>query len=118
MVHTIIIILIIIAAILLGLVVLMQNSKGGGLTETFAASSQVMGVRKTTDFMEKLTWGLAISIVVLCFLSSMIAGSRTGNDTVKSSKGTQAQSTTGIPVPEDQMPTADPTHETGPVVEE
>jgi len=57
-------ILIIIAAILLILVVLVQNSKGGGLAANFASSNQVMGVRKTTDFLEKATWSLAISMVV------------------------------------------------------
>ena len=70
-----IIVLIVIAAFLLGLVVLMQNSKGGGLSSTFASSSQFMGVRKTADFLEKATWGLAIGIVVLCFVSNFFVSS-------------------------------------------
>lgn len=64
-------ILIIIASILLILIVLVQNSKGGGLASNFAASNQVMGVRKTTDFLEKTTWGLAIALVVLCLVSTL-----------------------------------------------
>lgn len=64
-------VLIIIASILIILVVLVQNSKGGGLSSTFAASNQIMGVRKTTDFLEKATWGLAIALVVLCLASSL-----------------------------------------------
>lgn len=73
--YTFLIVLIVLAALLLGLVVLMQNSKGGGLSSTFASSSQFMGVRKTADFLEKATWGLAIGIVVLCFVSSFFASS-------------------------------------------
>ncbi|MEP7170047.1 MAG: preprotein translocase subunit SecG [Bacteroidota bacterium] len=61
---------IIIASILLALVVLVQNSKGGGLASGFSASNQVMGVRKTTDFLEKFTWGLATTVIVLCILGA------------------------------------------------
>lgn len=63
-------VLIIIACILLVLVVLVQNSKGGGLASGFAASGQVMGVRKTADFLEKLTWGLAIGVIALSLLAN------------------------------------------------
>lgn len=58
-------ILILLAAILLILVVVIQNSKGGGLASGFAASNQIMGVRKTTDFLEKTTWWLAGLIALL-----------------------------------------------------
>jgi len=58
-------ILIVIASILLTLLVLVQNSKGGGLSAGFSSSNQIMGVRKTTDFLEKATWGLVIFVVVL-----------------------------------------------------
>ncbi|MBL7883533.1 MAG: preprotein translocase subunit SecG, partial [Bacteroidia bacterium] len=58
-------VIIIIVSILLILVVLVQNSKGGGLASTFSSSNQVMGVRKTADFLEKATWTLAISLLVL-----------------------------------------------------
>ena len=51
--YSLVSVLIIIACILLILVVLVQNSKGGGLASNFSASSQVMGVRKTADFLEK-----------------------------------------------------------------
>ena len=65
-------VLIMIAAILLALVVLIQNGKGGGLAANFASQNQVMGVRKTTDFLEKATWTLAIALVVLCLASSAL----------------------------------------------
>jgi preprotein translocase subunit SecG len=59
-------ILILICAALLVLIVLVQNSKGGGLASGFSSSNQVLGVRKTTDFLEKATWTLAIAVIVLC----------------------------------------------------
>lgn len=70
--YTIFIILIIIVCILLGLVVLVQNSKGGGLASNFSSNNQIMGVRKTTDFLERATWGLAIALVVLSIGSTFI----------------------------------------------
>ena len=64
------IVLIVLASILMCFIVLVQNSKGGGLASSFASSNQIMGVRKTTDFIEKLTWGLAIFMVVVSILTS------------------------------------------------
>ncbi len=64
--------LIILVSILLILVVLVQNSKGGGLSSTFASSNQVMGVRKTTDFLEKSTWVLVACLVVLCLFATVM----------------------------------------------
>lgn len=55
----------ILAALLLIGVVLIQKSKGGGLSSTFAGSNQIMGVRRTNNFIEKVTWTLAASILVL-----------------------------------------------------
>ena len=66
------IVLIVVAALLLCFVVLIQNSKGGGLASSFASSNQIMGVRKTTDFIEKLTWGLAAFIVVVSIASAYV----------------------------------------------
>jgi len=58
-------ILIFIVCILMILIVLAQNSKGGGLTSTFSGGNQVMGVKKTGDFLEKATWTLAIALLIL-----------------------------------------------------
>jgi preprotein translocase subunit SecG len=63
-------VLIVLVAILLVFIVVIQNSKGGGLAAGFSSSNQVMGVRKTTDFLEKATWWLAGTMVVLCIVSS------------------------------------------------
>lgn len=62
----------IIVAILLTLIILVQNSKGGGLASNFASTGQMMGVRKTTDFLEKATWTLAGIILVLAFVAVMV----------------------------------------------
>ena len=66
------VVLMVLAAILMCFVVLVQNSKGGGLSSSFASSNQIMGVRKTTDFIEKLTWGLAIFMVVVSIATSYV----------------------------------------------
>ncbi len=65
-------VLILITCILLVLIVLVQNAKGGGLASNFSSSSQVMGVRKTTDFLEKATWTLAIVLLVLTLTSTFV----------------------------------------------
>lgn len=88
----ILVILIIIASIALGFVVLIQDSKGGGLASNFAGSNQIMGVRKTTDLIEKVTWGLAIAILVLC-LSCAFITKKEFNDRY-SGRATQTEQTT------------------------
>ena len=69
--YTLVVILILIVSVLLGLIVLVQNSKGGGLVSNFGGANQMMGVRQTTDFLEKATWTLAGILVVLCLISSI-----------------------------------------------
>ncbi|MDO8930150.1 MAG: preprotein translocase subunit SecG [Bacteroidota bacterium] len=66
--YTLITVLLFITCILLILIVLVQNSKGGGLASNFQASNQVMGVRKTTDFLEKATWALAGALLFLSII--------------------------------------------------
>lgn len=62
------IVLTIMVAILLTCVVLIQKSKGGGLSSTFAGSNQIMGVRRTNNFIEKVTWTLAGALALLSVL--------------------------------------------------
>ncbi len=69
--YTLVVILILIVSVLLGLIVLVQNSKGGGLVSNFGGANQMMGVRQTTDFLEKATWTLGAILVVLCLISSI-----------------------------------------------
>ena len=79
--YSIIVGLIIFVAVLLILVVLVQNSKGGGLSSQFGgnSSNQFMGVQKTNDLLEKVTWTLAISIVLLTMLSNLFISSSESN---------------------------------------
>ena len=72
------VILIIIVCVILSLIVLVQNPKGGGLSGNIAGfSNQFMGVKQTTDVLEKGTWIFAGVIVVLCIASTLfISGAR------------------------------------------
>lgn len=67
-----IVLLIVVVCILLALVILVQNPKGGGLATGFQGASQVGGVQKTADFLEKSTWYLVVVLFVLCLFSSTI----------------------------------------------
>ena len=63
--------LIIICSVLLVLIILIQNPKGGGLASSFGGgASQMMGAKQTTDFLEKATWTLAITLISLSLLSN------------------------------------------------
>ena len=70
MLYTLCIILILVASILIILAVLFQNPKSG-MAANFGASNQVMGVRQTSDFLEKFTWTMAVVIVVLSLLATL-----------------------------------------------
>lgn len=70
--YTVITVFIVIICLLLALVVLVQNSKGGGLASGFSSSNQIMGVRKTSDVLEKLTWGLVIALMVFSVTGTML----------------------------------------------
>lgn len=84
--YTVLVILILVVSVLLGLVVLVQNSKGGGLISNFGGANQMMGVRQTTDFLEKATWTMAIILVVLCLMSSMSIPKNVGSGNVQDSQ--------------------------------
>jgi preprotein translocase subunit SecG len=66
------VILIILACVILGLIILVQNPKGGGLAGNVGGfSNQLMGVKQTTDVLEKGTWALAIVVGLLCIFSAV-----------------------------------------------
>ncbi len=77
-----VLILILISAGLLILVVLAQNPKGGGLSSQFGGSgaSNIIGVKKTSDLLEKLTWGFAIAIVVLSLGSKTLMNGQSNTE--------------------------------------
>jgi len=70
--------LVLVICVLLVLIILAQNSKGGGLSSQFggSATSQIMGVKRTGDLLEKLTWGFAIAILVLSLGANKIIDKR------------------------------------------
>ena len=76
--YLLLIILMLIVSVLMCFIVLIQNSKGGGLASGFSSSNQIMGVRKTTDFLEKATWTLAAVMVVFSIVSAYTIPSSTG----------------------------------------
>ena len=80
--YPVLIILIVVAAILMIGIVLIQESKGGGLSSSFAGYNQVAGVRKTTDFIEKATWGLAAAMVIISVICAWVAPTATADQSV------------------------------------
>lgn len=73
--YTAISIITILVCIFLIIIVLVQNSKGGGLAQNFAGQQQILGVRKTADFLEKATWTCAAVVLLLSFVSVKIISS-------------------------------------------
>ena len=80
--YTLLVILIVIAALLMIGIVLIQESKGGGLASNFSSYNQIGGVRKTTDFIEKTTWGLAAAMVVISVCCAYVAPQATTGTSV------------------------------------
>ena len=70
-------VLIALVCVLLMGAVLIQNPKGGAVDSTFGGSqaNQMFGAAKSTDFIEKVTWYLAIALFALCIITSLIADS-------------------------------------------
>lgn len=96
-------ILVLLASVLLAFVVLVQNPKGGGLSGNIAGfSTQFMGVKQTTDVLEKGTWIFAAIIGVLCLLSSLFISQETSSgrsslDQVPTRQQQQAPATQPLP---------------------
>ncbi|MBR0273315.1 MAG: preprotein translocase subunit SecG [Bacteroidaceae bacterium] len=111
--YTLLVILVVIASVFMCLIVLIQESKGGGLASGFASGNQVMGVRKTTDVIEKLTWGLAAAMVIFSVASVYFIPSAASDASVMEDIAIEQQATAptnlpGIPAAEVQeAPAAD-----------
>jgi preprotein translocase subunit SecG len=74
------VILLIIACAILGLIILVQNPKGGGLASNVGGfSNQLMGVKQTTDVLEKGTWVLAVVVGLLCLFSAVFVPKANGS---------------------------------------
>ncbi|PKP22414.1 MAG: preprotein translocase subunit SecG [Bacteroidetes bacterium HGW-Bacteroidetes-21] len=103
-------VLIIICSILLVIAVLLQNSKGGGLVSGMGSTTQMMGVRRAADFLEKATWYMAIALLVLSVIASMSIDRGTVEDPTKSKLEEQINMTQE-PSNNANFPTEAPTEE-------
>ena len=101
-------ILIILVSIILGLIVLIQNPKGGGLTGTLGGfGNQLMGVKQTTDVLEKGTWVFAAVLGMLCLMSNAFIpkeGSSSKNDELLKGVSTSPQQKSRTPANTTPLP--------------
>lgn len=97
--YTLFVILIVIAAIMMIAIVLIQESKGGGLSTGFAGGNAVLGVRKTTDFIEKATWTLAGAMVVLSVICAYVAPTALSEQSVIEKAATEQSATNPTNLP-------------------
>ncbi len=97
--YTLFVILAVITAILLAIVVLIQESKGGGLASNVSGANSVLGVRKTTDFVEKATWTLAALLVVFSVATSFFMHEDTSFDVTSIKEAAPAQPQMPAPAP-------------------
>lgn len=108
--YIVIIVLTVIASILMIGVVLIQKSKGGGLSSQFGGANQVMGVRRTNDFIEKTTWWLAGIIAVLAVLGvffmprNVVENSRVVPQTTEQTMPANFNTDVATPIAVDQAP--------------
>ena len=93
MIYFLFVIFIVIASLLMIGIVLIQESKGGGLASNFSSSNAIMGVRKTTDFIEKATWGLAIAMVFFSIVCAYVAPVSSTESSVMEKAATETQNT-------------------------
>lgn len=120
MMYVFITIVIIIIGVLLGLIVLIQNPKGGGLSGSFGGvGQQLLGARRSSDVIEKLTWGFAGGLLLFCVLSTAFISKTTtvANPTEKSAiEQMEAKKPMQAPVtvPNPPMPDASKTPTTTP----
>src|ERR1700749_1504062 len=105
-------ILIVIVCVILGLIILVQNPKGGGLSGTIAGfNSQFMGVKQTTDVLEKGTWIFASALAVLCIVSVLfISNVSTNKDNMIPKINTSQQGQTASPQAPTTLPQPDSNH--------
>lgn len=89
--YAFIIILLVLASLLMCFVVLIQESKGGGLAADYSSNNQILGAPKTTNFVEKLTWGLAIAMVCLSVVSVAVLPSTGRQQSVIMDQATEQQ---------------------------
>ena len=98
-------ILIIIASVILGLIVLIQNPKGGGLSSSFGGfGNQLMGVKQTTDVLEKGTWLFGAVVGILCILSPLFIPKSGNAPNIMNDVTAPKQTNPATPANQTQMP--------------
>lgn len=93
----VLLVIIVILAVFLCFIVTIQNSKGGGLAAGFASSNQIMGVRKTTETIEKITWGLAIALVVLSLFATISIPRHSNESVIETQVDPNATNVNAVP---------------------
>ena len=111
-IYTFLIILIVIAAILMVGIVMIQESKGGGLAADYSNNNQILGAPKTTNFIEKATWGLAAVMIVLSVISVAFLDNGSHNESVLQQNAIEQAATNPNNVPGMAQPSAETPAET------
>lgn len=93
---------------------MVQNPKGGGLSSSMGGSTQMGGVQKTTDFLDKSTWTLATILIALILLSSLSFTGALGNSDSKILDNTEAAPKAATPAPAAATPTENAPVQTNP----
>lgn len=110
--------LVLIASVLLILAVLVQSPKSG-MAANFGASNQVMGVRQTTDFLEKFTWGTAVVILILSLSASLVMGGSKSSSAASKDAEALIERQESTVAPSTAVPQVEvPAEETTPAAEE
>ncbi len=104
------VILIVLACAVLGFIVLVQNPKGGGLSGTIGGfSNQFMGVKQTTDVLEKGTWIFASIVALLCLFSTLfISNAGTTGSNLVNQLDTKPTTTQSAPAAQPAAPATKP----------
>ena len=110
--YTSIVILVVLASILMCLIVLIQESKGGGLAADYSNNNQILGAPKTTNFIEKATWGLAAAMIVLSVISVAFLNNGGNNESVLQQDAIEQAATNPNNVPGMVQPSAETPTET------
>ena len=111
-------IIILIVAALLALVVLAQNPKGGGLAAGFTGAQQIGGVQRTADFLEKGTWTLAGTLMVLCLISAGLQNTGSNDlDDLDTTPAVNATADENGEIPAEQTPAEGTPAQEAPVTE-
>ena len=99
--------LVVLASVLMCLIVLIQESKGGGLAADYSNNNQILGAPKTTNFIEKATWGLAAAMIVLSVISVAFLDNGSSNESVLQQNAIEQAATNPNNVPGMVQPSAE-----------